>query len=281
MGAGPRAPRRTRQGPGADQCEVLAPVRRSRSRAARKRHGRSAALSWRPTRRGRAGRARRPAPRMVMTGRFSRLAQSEDVGVRSTSPESSTISPIAPTGGSPASRPQVDGCLGVSDALEDSPRLARSGQHMAGADQVDASASGLPRTRSWWLDPPRRSGRDSGRGVHAHGVPVRSGSALFGTIRGSPRRSAHWFGIGAQRKPEVCRPIHPTHSDEAVAAPRWRLLRSRDRGCRGPGRDARRAGRRALRECSRTQPRVTSCAAPGSRWSRWATTYLPRMSARG
>jgi len=104
---------------------------------------------------------------------------------------------------------QVDGCLGVSDALEDSPRLGAQRQHMAGADQVgrvgvrvaqDAQRGGSIRRG----DP----GRDSGRGVHAHGV---RGPQRVGIVRHHQGQPETVGPLVRHRGAEITRgvPHHP------------------------------------------------------------------------
>lgn len=185
---------------GADQCEVLRPgaqvavaVQRENAMGGRQRcrgDQLDAVVQVAP-----GDQLRDGDDRQVLA-----LAQSEDVGrpqyftgvVDDFADRTDRWQPRQPA--------QVDGCLGVSDALEDSPALARSGSTWPGRIRSDASASGLPRTRSVVARsaaeiPVVTPAAASTLTVYA----VRSGSALFGTIRGSPRRSAHWFGIGAQR----------------------------------------------------------------------------------
>lgn len=190
------------------------------------------------------------------TGRFSRSPRARMSGVRSTSPESSTISPIAPTGGSPASRHRSTAASVCPTRSKTPPALARSGSTWPGRIRSDASASRLPDRCGGSI---RRgdSGRDSSRGVHAHGV---RGPQRVGIVRhhqGQPRDGRPTGSASGRRdNPRCAAPSTRPIPMRRWPRPRWRLLRSRDRGCRGPGRDARRRAERCrnARELSHGSP---------------------------
>ena len=155
----------------------------------------------------------------VVTGRPSRAPSSMSPGSRIISPSSATISPMTPTGESPASSMRSTAASVWPPRSRTPPSTARSGRMWPGRMSFSGVDAGSASTRSVCarsaaLMPVEVRSAASTEIVYA----VPRTSSLRSVMSGSSRRSAVAFVIGAQRKPLVCRTIHAIHSWVANSA---------------------------------------------------------------
>ncbi len=158
---------------------------------------------------------------IVITGTPSRRPSSIRPGRRIIDPSSATISAIAPTGSSPASRMSSTAASVCPPRSRTPPSTARSGRMCPGRITLDGVDAGFASTlrvcaRSAALMPVVMPSAASTLTVYA----VPRASWLVSTIGGRSRASARSAGIGAQMKPLDHRTVHAIHSGVASCADR-------------------------------------------------------------